>query len=271
MVGAGDAAGVSPPWQSGADFEVDPLVGVHVPSFPSLSHPEILGQPGKQYGPVLWANSKSYPFPDPSVGLPPGVIWGGISVGNKDDLVLQGGTYIMAGGGFNVDGGTVSANAPVTIIYTNDPWCNSANSTSCTTPGLKSNGDLPLSTGQSTGASGGSWGLAPSTGTGPLTAPTNNTVDPYLDGILIYVDRNILPCTGGGNTTLTVGGGGSFYFDTGSIIYAPCSTVKLYGNGASQGGAVVAYQVSLNGSGKSLDLGGPGVPSGSPSKSNLVQ
>lgn len=271
VVGLGDATGVSPAWTTGADFTVDPLAGVHVPPRADSSAWALVpGQPGSEFAPVTWSNSKA-PFPSTTLGLAPGVIWGGISVGNGDNLVLQGGTYIMAGGGFNVSGGTVSAMAPVTLIDTIDPSCNSRNAASCTNPGLKTNGDLPSTTGQTTGASGGSWGLATGTGTGPLTAPTANLVEPYLDGILIYVDRDILPCTGTpGNTTLAVGGSGSFYFNTGSIIYAPCSTVKLYGNGANQGGAVVSYQISING-GKSLDLGGPGTPTGAPSRSNLVQ
>lgn len=288
VVGNGDPT-VNPAWTAGADYVPDPLGNVHVPD--PLTEPArwtwIPGQPGSQYGPQTWTNSKKNPFPDATTGksLPPGVIYGGITVGTGDDLILQGGTYIMAGGGFNVSGGTVSAKGPVTIIYTTDPWCNSSNSGSCTTSGLKLNGDLPSGTGQSTGGSGGTWGLAPGTGTGPLQAPGEgctsyspptgcttapNTDDPYLNGILMYVDRNVPQCIGSGNTILDVGGNGSFYFDTGSIIYAPCSTVKLYGNGPNQGGAVVSYQVRVSGT-KTLNLGGPGLSGAPKAKSGLVQ
>lgn len=262
VVGTGDV-GASPPWTDGADFVVDPLTGVHVPNFPDSNHPEVTGQPGSQYAPQLWKSSVA-PFP---AVLPPGVIWGGLTVMNNDDLVLQGGTYILAGGGFNVQGGKVTADGPVTFIYTNDPYCNSDNKSACDKPNLAGNGDLPGGT-SGVGQASGSWGV-PNVNT--LTAPTANSVDPYLDGILIYVDRNILPCTGTpGNTTLNVGGNGSFAFGKGSIIYAPCSTVKLYGNGSNYGGAVVSYQISING-GKRLDLGGPSIPLQGPSKSNLVQ
>ena len=291
VVGNGDS-GATPPWTPNADPVPDPLTDVHVPPLGSAAWTSIPGQPGTQYGPQLWTNSKAKPFPDASTGetLPPGVIWGGMTVGTGDTLVLQGGTYIMAGGGFNVSGGTVSAIGPVTLIYTIDPYCNTNNAGSCTTPGLKANGDLPASTGQSTGggSSGGSWGLPAGTGTGPLRAPcegdlfgagcksgTPPSAYSYLNNILIYVDRNVGPCqvTSGapnGNTNLTAGGSGSYYFDAGSIIYSPCGTVSLYGNGASTGGAVVAYRVQISGT-KSLNLGGPGTPIGNPSKTGLVQ
>ncbi len=271
VVGSGDAQGVTPPWNTGANLVVDPL-SAHVPPFDSAtdqyidgpySYGTILGQPGTPATPALWSDNGGKSFPDP---LSPGVVWGGMNV--TGNLVLAGGVYIMAGGGFNVSGGTVSAQGPVTFIYTDDPVC---------APGCKA-GDLPGSvsgtgstTGQTTGGNGGSWGLLPDpvTGVGPLVAPTSG-VPQYLDSILIYVDKTIGTCTGTGNTTLVVGGSGTFAFEQGSIIYAPCSTVKLYGNQGSQGGAVVAYQVSVNG-GKSLNLLGPGQNGPGPSKSNLVQ
>src|SRR5260221_10982565 len=90
--------------------------------------------------------------------MPPGVIWGGIEVHNGDALVLQGGTYIMAGGGFNIQGGSVFALAPVTIIMTNDKFCNSTNSGSCSSGGLKGNGDISANVGQNTGSGVDSWG-----------------------------------------------------------------------------------------------------------------
>lgn len=262
VVGTGDV-GASPPWTNGADFVVDPLTGVHVPNFPDGNHPSVPGQPGSENAPKLWTSNVA-PFP---AVLPAGVIWGGLTVMNNDDLVLGGGTYILAGGGFNVQGGKVTANGPVTFIYTNDPFCNSGNKSGCTKPNLAGNGDLP-SGASGVGQASGSWGV-PNVNT--LTAPQVNSVDPYLSGILIYIDRDILPCTGTpGNTTLNVGGNGSFAFGKGSIIYAPCSTVKLYGNGSNYGGAVVSYQISING-GKQLELGGPRIPFQGPSKSNLVQ
>jgi Flp pilus assembly protein TadG len=275
VVGNGDP-GANPAWTTGADYVTDPLTNVHVPPFgpndgiaPPPGAP--WSQPGTADAPQLWTNSRQNPFPDGSTGvaLPPGVIWGGISVGTGDTLVLQGGTYIMAGGGFNISGGQVTANNPVTIIYTTDPSCNTA--AGCPPGGKKGNGDLPSSTGQQTGAQGGFWGTSAS----PLQAPTNNTVAPYLNKILIYVDRDVAPCakTSGspnGNTNLVVGGNGSFVFGIGSIIYAPCSAVSLYGGQGSYGGGVVAYMVSVSGN-KTLNLGGPGVDLGGLAKTNLVQ
>ncbi len=273
VVGSGDTQGVTPAWNTGANFVVDPL-SAHVPPFDgtatfsdgTYSYTTIPGQPGTPAAPALWSDNGGNSFTNP---LAPGVVWGGMNV--TGNLVLKGGVYIMAGGGFNVSGGTVSALNPVTFIYTDDPVCE---------PGCKA-GDLPGSvsgtgstTGQTTGGNGGSWGLPPGTGTGPLVAPTSGVPD-YLDHILIYVDKTLGTCTGTGNTTLVVGGSGTFDFAggtpaTSSIIYAPCSTVKLYGNSGSQGGAVVAYQVTVNG-GKSLTLLGPGRNGPGPSKSNLVQ
>jgi hypothetical protein len=269
VVGSGDALTAIPPWNQGADIVEDPLRYVHVPPFPDGNHPEISGQPGSAGDPQLW-KSNVKPFPNP---MPPGVVWGGISVQTGDKLVLQGGTYIMAGGGFNITQGSVTANGPVTFILTQDPTCNSGHTSGCAPGSKASNGDLPGGV-SGVGENSGSWG-DPTTGV--LRPPTNNTVDPYLNRILIYIDRDIPPCLPGlngnptvGNTTLNIGGTGNFNFDVGSIIYAPCSSVKLFGNDTNTGGAVVSLNISVDG-GKTLDLGGPGIPQAVPPRTNLVQ
>lgn len=271
---AGSSQAAVPLWTTQVGYQIDPLAGVHVPT-DAAAWSLISGQTATAPNdPQLWTNSGTHLFP--ATGVDPGVVYGGISVGNGDHLILNGGTYIMAGGGFNIsNGGDVSAKKPLTIIITYDPSCNSNNSSPClsTGSGAAAKGDMPSGT-TGTGQSGGTWGDATTDASaglyGPLKAQTT-AAQSYLNGILIYVDRDVPPCSGSGNTNLNVGGGGSFYFDTGSIIYAPCSTVKFYGNNESYGGAAVAWQLSLNGSGKTLNLGGPGVPIGSPSKSNLVQ
>jgi hypothetical protein len=264
IVGSGDATNVSPPWTD-ADYKPDPLTRVTVPPFDS------------SFVSPMGTGTANVPVPWTSFGTaiaPAGVYWGGINVGNGDDLVLTGGTYIMAGGGFNVQGGKVSATAGVTLIYTVDKYCNSlvSSAPSGCTNAMKRNGDLDggqPSVGQPTGAHAGSWGLPAGTGTGPLRAQTLSP-DPYsLSDILIYVDRNVIPCP---NTILDVGGNGGFYFATGTIVYAPCSTTKLHGNAdpPSTGGAVVTWRLEILGN-KELNLGGPAVGGQPQSQSNLVQ
>jgi hypothetical protein len=306
VVGDADAppdADVRPPFISGADFVVDPLAFVHVPDFgqtgwqtgpyvETASHPTILGQPALSYspadpslGPYPWKS----PFPDP---MPPGVVWGGIEVNNNDVLVLQGGTYIMAGGGFVIKGGSVLALSPVTIIMTDDKFCNSVNSGDCVV--TAGNGNLTVSggVGQNTGTNDDMWGSPPAYAGCLLLVPTQPAAcqpfdakadhpvgEEYLNHILIYIDRDVGDCRSGvgnpspGNTIFTAGGGGSYYFATGSIIYTPCSTVSLFGNEfpfPSHAGSVAAFNVSISGN-KTLDLGGPGPISPAPAKTNLVQ
>src|SRR5206468_10490490 len=124
---------------------------------PNATHPTIAGQPAltnsplnPSLGPQPWKS----PYPKP---MPPGVVWGGIEVHNGDALILQGGTYVMAGGGFNVQGGSVFALAPVTIIMTDDKYCNSASPANCSSSGLKNNGNLAANVGQNTGGGTDSW------------------------------------------------------------------------------------------------------------------
>lgn len=102
------------------------------------------------------------------------------------------------------------------------------------------------------------------------TTASNPSLEPYLNGILVYIDRDVPTCSGAGNTTFQFGGAGTFYIAAGSIAYAPCSTVNLVGNGLSTGGAVLAYNVNVSG-GKALDLLGPGVGGAAPAQSSLVQ
>lgn len=310
--GTGDPppALVVPPFTNNVDFVVDPLGTVHVPDFgqglppnrnltyiPNAAHPTILGQPAignspgnPSLGPQPWKNTVSTPYPSPLVGMPPGVVWGGIEVHNGDTLVLQGGTYIMAGGGFNIQGGSVFALNPVTIIMTNDIFCNTSNSASCSASGLKGNGDLSANVGQNTGSGIDSWGsptgfacavaLTNPAACQPVDAPAvNPNGEDYLNHILIYIDRDVGPCSSGtgnpsvGNTTFIAGGGGAYYFATGTIIYAPCSTVDLHGTDSpflSHGGSVEAFNVDISGN-KTLDLGGPGPIPPAPAKTNLVQ
>jgi Flp pilus assembly protein TadG len=298
VVGSGDTTGVSPPWTTGADFAVDPLAFVHVPDFgqagtvyvPNATHPTIPGQPALTNSPVnpsLGPQPWKSPYPNP---MPPGVVWGGIEVHNGDILILQGGTYIMAGGGFNIQGGSVFALSPVTIIMTNDKFCNSTNSSNCSASGLKGNGDLSATVGQSTGASLDSWGSPPGftcaaaptdpAACVPIDAPaTNPDGEDYLNNILIYIDRDVGPCSSGvgnpsvGNTQFIAGGGGSYYFATGTIIYAPCSTVNLHGTDSpfpSHAGSVEAFNVNVSGN-KTIELGGPGPTPPALSQTNLVQ
>jgi len=307
--GTGDPppAVVIPPFSNDQVFVVDPLAFIKVPDFgqgdvnqlvyiPNATHPTILGQPAlnnspgnPSLGPQPWKNSGPNPYPDPLVGMPPGVVWGGIEVHNGDVLVLQGGTYIMAGGGFNIQGGSVFALNPITIIMTDDKFCNTANSGNCSSSGLKGNGDLSATVGQSTGSGIDSWGspvgFACAAVTNPLAckpidAPAvNPDGEDYLNHILIYIDRYVGSCSSGtgnpsvGNTTFIAGGGGSYYFADGTIIYAPCSTVNLHGTDSpfpSHAGSVEAFNVSISGN-KTLDLGGPGAIAPAPAKTNLVQ
>jgi Flp pilus assembly protein TadG len=305
VVGTGDPppANVTPAFSNDADFVVDPLAFVHVPDYgqlgvtyaPNGAHPTIPGQPAltnspanPSLGPAPWKSSAA-PYPSPLVGLSPGVVWGGIEVHNGDILVLQGGTYIMAGGGFNIQGGSVYAMAPVTIIMTNDKYCNSVSSGGCSSSGLKGNGDLATNVGQNTGAASDSWGspagftCAATTNPAvcnPIVAKSDHPgTEAYLNNILVYVDRDVAPCNSGagnpstGNTTFIVGGGGSYYFANGSILYAPCSTIDLHGSDSpfpSHAGSVVAFNIGVSGN-KTLDLGGPGPVSPAPAKTNLVQ
>lgn len=304
--GSGDPlpANVSPPFTNGADFVVDPLAFVHVPDYgqlgafyvPNATHPSVPGQPAltnSPFNPSLGPQPWKSPYPNP---MPPGVVWGGIEVHNGDTLILQGGTYIMAGGGFNIQGGSVFALAPVTIIMTSDKYCNSASPANCSSSGLKNNGNLAANVGQNTGAGTDSWGSCPAgscpvtytcplaisnpAACGPMDAPAvNPDGEDYLNHIFIYIDRDVAPCNSGvgnpsvGNTTFIAGGGGSYYFATGTIIYTPCSTVDLHGNDSpfpSHGGSVVAFNLDISGS-KTLELGGPGPVSPAPAKTNLVQ
>jgi hypothetical protein len=165
----------------------------------------------------------------------------------------------------------VTADAGVTFIYTTDKYCNSSAPGGCTSGGVKKHGDIDggqSSVGQPTGAAAGSWGLVGS----PLTAQTLDPDPNSLTSILIYVDRDVIPCYPDGNTTLDIGGNGGFYFATGTIIYAPCSHVRLHGNSdpPSHGGAVVAWQMTVSGT-KSIDLGGPSIGVDPEPQSNLVQ
>jgi Flp pilus assembly protein TadG len=309
VVGSGDAALATPPFINDSDFYVDPLAYVHVPNYgqagnvyvPNATHPTVAGQPAvlnthcptnPSLCPEPWQNVAGNPWP---AAIPPGVIWGGIDVRNNDVLILQGGTYIMAGGGLTISGGSVYALAPVTIIMTNDRYCNSGNPANCGQNGLKGNGDLSVTgtLGQATGTSTSSWGWDPAA---PLASCPANAINPaacipfdapasnadgedYLDHILIYIDRDIGSCASGtgnpsvGNVTFKAGGGGSYYFATGSIVYAPCSSVALFGNAdpfTPHAGAVASFNISISG-GKTLDLGGPGPNPPGPAKSNLVQ
>jgi len=309
VVGSGDAMAATPPFTNDSDFVVDPLAYVHVPDYgqagnvyaPNGTHPTVAGQPAKLNAacpsnpslcPEPWDNTAAHPFP---AAMPPGVFWGGIQVKNGDKLILQGGTYIMAGGGFNISGGSAFALAPVTIIMTNDKYCNSANAANCGQNGLKSNGNLYLSgsaVGQDTGTMTSSWGWIDAAeypdpdppiasceafsinpaACQPMSAPASNPDgEDFLDHILIYIDRDAAPCDG--SITFKAGGGGSYYFGTGSIVYAPCSTVALWGNSdpfVPHAGAVAGFNVAING-GKTLELGGPGPNPPAKPKSNLVQ
>lgn len=264
VVGSGDQGSATPPWTPGS-YATDPLSGWNpAPPWPNIAgYTAIADQPGTPTAPRLWTGSGGQnAFPDP---LPPGVVYGGIKVPSGTTLTLAGGTYVMAGGGFNWNG-KVLANGPITIILTKDPVCNSGSSGGCQKKSDAGNGDLPGGV-SGVGASGGSAALGtpatPVSGAQTLPNAPNNS-------IIFYIDRDIAPCVGGGNTNLNVGGGGTFFIKKGSIIYAPCSTVKLFGNDANQGGAVIAYNISVLG-GKTLDLLGPGEPNAAPSQASLVQ
>jgi hypothetical protein len=271
IVGTGDTAGYSPSWTQSV-YHPDPLTRVKVPPFDSTA-PRPTGSSGGTWNaPAPWKVSGT-------VTAQAGVYWGGISVPTSGDtLHLASGTYIMAGGGFNVGSGTVDETGPVTIIMTDDPYCNtklSAFPSGCGSPQQK-NGNLDGSHDDGTSSTfgqtgGGNWG----TSTTPLTAQTFSP-DPYsLSGILIYVDRNAIAngappkCI---NTTLNIGGSGYFNFATGTIVYAPCSAVILSGTSdpPSQGGAVIAYDLTVNGT-KNFNLGGPGQGLQPLAQSNLVQ
>src|SRR5664280_1987302 len=252
---------------SGGDVTVDsnaaktsgPMARVKVPPFDSTAPRRTGSSGGTWNAPAPWKVSGT-------VTAQAGVYWGGISVPTSGDtLHLASGTYIMAGGGFNVGSGTVDETGPVTIIMTDDPYCNtklSAFPSGCGSPQQK-NGNLDGSHDDGTSSTfgqtgGGNWG----TSTTPLTAQTFSP-DPYsLSGILIYVDRNAI-ANGAPpkyiNTTLNIGGSGYFNFATGTIVYAPCSAVILSGTSdpPSQGGAVIAYDLTVNGT-KNFNLGGPG-------------
>ncbi len=271
VVGLADAnSHLSPAFTTGVPYKPDPLTRVRVPPFDSTyASPAGTGTPNV---PKPWTAMGT-------AGASAGVYWGGITVTNGDKLTLSGGTYIMAGGGFNVQGGEVSAGTSgVTLIYTMDPYCNSAVASpppGCNAPAQKA-GNLDGShlngSSSAVGQQTGSWG----TSTSALRPQTLNPDPNSLSSILIYVDRNALaqdsstvPCPA---TTITVGGNGYFNFATGSIIYAPCGNVNLHGTSdpPSHGGALVAWQVVINGT-KDMDLGGPPVGGGPTAQSNLVQ
>jgi len=265
IVGNGDPENISPAWTQ-SSYKPDPLTRVTVPPFDStFASPAGTGTPNQ---PAPWNP------PSGAVSASPGVYWGGITVQNNTTLTLAPGTYIMAGGGLNLQGNTatVTATGGVTFIYTRDPYCNSSLTSfppGCNTPTQKS-GDIDggaSSVGQS---GGGFWGTAAS-----ALQPQVLDPDPYnLSNILIYVDRNVRSTTGNPcpAVTLDIGGGGYFNFATGSIIYGPCTFVRLHGTSdpASHGGAVVSWTVLIDGT-KNLDLGGPSVGGEPFAQSNLVQ
>jgi Flp pilus assembly protein TadG len=264
IVGSGDATNVVPPWTQ-SSYKPDPLTRVTVPPFDStFVSPAGSGTPNV---PAPWNP------PTGAVSANPGVYWGGITVQNNTTLTLAPGTYIMAGGGFNMSGATatVTATGAVTFIYTRDPYCNSTLTsppTGCNNT-AKKNGDIDGGA-SSVGESGGFWGT-----TASQLQPQVLSPDPYnLTNVLIYVDRNVRstsgdPCPA---VTLDVGGGGYFNFATGSIIYGPCTFVRLHGTSTplSHGGAVVSWTVLIDGT-KDLDLGGPAVGGEPFAQSNLVQ
>ena len=266
IVGSGDTVNIVPPWTE-SSYKPDPLTRVTVPPFDStIINPAGTGT-GTWNQPAPWNPSTG------AVSANPGVYWGGIVVQNNTTLTLAPGTYIMAGGGFNMSGAsaTVTATGGVTFIYTRDPYCNTtviSPPSGCNNT-AKKNGDIDGGA-SSVGESGGFWGT-----TGSVLQPQVLSPDPYnLSNILIYVDRNVRSTTGDPcpAVTLDIGGGGYFNFATGSIVYGPCAFVRLHGTStpSSHGGAVVSWTLLIDGT-KNLDLGGPAVGGQPLAQSNLVQ
>ncbi len=266
IVGNGDPDNIVPPWTQ-SSYKPDPLTRVTVPPFDSTFANPAGAAGGTPNVPSPWNP------PAGAVAANPGVYWGGIKVSNNTTLTLAPGTYIMAGGGFNIQGAnsTVVATGGVTFIYTRDPYCYTgvpSPPAGCNNT-AKKNGDIDGGA-PSVGQSGGFWGTVASQLLAQVPSP-----DPYhLSNILIYLDRNIRssgtdPCPA---VTLDVGGGGYFNFANGSIIYGPCAWVRLHGTSdpPSHGGAVVSWQVLIDGT-KNLNLGGPAVGGQPFAQSNLVQ
>jgi hypothetical protein len=107
--------GTSPGVTEDANFYGDPLAGLVGPpaSGPGAScrpgdPPLVPGSSGCSYG-----NKQTYT-------LQPGVYYGGISVSNGATLDLSPGIYIMAGGGFNPNGGDIDSSAGDVLIYSTD-------------------------------------------------------------------------------------------------------------------------------------------------------
>ena len=271
VVGSGDSVGITPAWTENATYQPDPLTRVQVPPFDnSMLSP---AGPGKWDVPKVWDKMGT-------ATAGPGVYWGGINVGTGDTLTLTAGTYIIAGGGFNMTGnGTVTATGGVTFIYTKGSvlqFVRHGPARRMYEPRRKERQPRRLASRWKSrrapgSLGGGFWGTTTSAIQPQVLSP-----DPYsLTNILIYVDRNALAQDGPPscpNTTLNVGGGGYFNFATGSIIYTPCSVVDLHGNSdpPSHGGAVVSWQAIIAGT-KDFTLGGPDIGGQPMSQSNLVQ
>jgi Tfp pilus assembly protein PilX len=146
--------------------------------------------------------------------LQPGVYIGGIDVKNGT-AILSPGTYVIKGGGISTQNSNSFISGSGVTIYN-----------TCSTPGSCSatSDYAPFSLSGNSSVS--------------LTAPTSGT----YAGILIMEDRSI-PA----NTYSDTFGGGSTAVYTGTI-YAPKSSLTLYGNAAATDYTViVAYRMSMVG------------------------
>ena len=169
-----------------------------------------------------------------SITLSQATYCGGITMAGATNVTLQSGTYVMNGGGLNIEGAaTIASSGGVTIYLT---------------------GPQALDKGVNiTGAVSGS-----------LTAPTSGS----LEGILFFQDPTISASTANANPNVINGAtsstiNGALYFPTTALTY----------NGASGGGytVIVADTITFNGaSSTTVSNNYSSLANGSPIKSSAL-
>lgn len=171
------------------------------------------------------SNPRRCNFPNGNVTLQPGTYYGGWVITNGNQITLDPGIYIIAGGGISQTGGLLTSAAGRVLIYSTDTptfraQCIASNgsfsNTACQRDiDVRGSGSLSLQ------------GLDRSTG----CPPYGSTSCPY-GGMLLWQDG-----TGSGayngNADIDVGGGQSLNIS--GTIYSAGGNVSILGNGVTSG------------------------------------
>ena len=206
--GTGYSGSVTPVPSTGIPPVADPLASLAVPSFAGRT---------TRWGSV--ASPTTYQ-PAGLTTIHPGIYYGGIRIGSGDNITMDPGVYIMAGGGFQVvANGMVTG--PGVMIY-NTCAVPPPAGIACALTGNAGYGAIDVSAN------------LPLT----LTAQTSTGPEPIYAGIAMFQDRM-------NATAISFTAGATGVID--GLIYAPMATISMFGNADLLHSQLVVGAIDLHG------------------------